>query len=326
MSASASVEGRAGVDGGGRLRWLVGSLGVLGCFAIVLRTEEEPARPVWGPPERLVQAAGVTGGVDTTLDWAGRYAWLSGRARQRYEPLVERIPTPAGYGRVQVPAGGFAAWLRNLPVAPEGTAVTTARGEVVLAADHPNLGAVIALQPRTARLLDGVNMLIRLRAEYCWSAGRAEEVAFHFTSGHVVRWRNWAAGERPFISGREVTFRQATKADAGRDCFCRYLETVFRYASVPSLLADTQAAEDQAIGAGDVVVPDRRRRAALMVLDVATDAEGRVKVLLGRGGRPAHTFHVLQSDAGHAWFPITQARGIEIAGEGEVAIAAVRHW
>jgi hypothetical protein len=314
---------RQGVGvGPGRVIWVVSAMGAA---AILLATGRQPSSPTSlysNPPA----STGDQGARSAGVDWAERYAWLSARQRRRFEPLVERIAVPAGYERAPVPDRSFAAWLRHLPVASEETPVTTVNETVVLAADHPNLAAVVALRPRAERLLNGVNILIRLRAEYCWTAQRTEALVFHFTSGHLAGWRAWSLGDRPFVDGRNVAFRRVVGRDDSRDSFCMYLETVFRYASLPSLLADTRPADDRRIEAGDILVQRGRPGHALMVLDIATDARGRLRVLLGQGGRPAQAFHVLQSDAGTAWFPFMQTRGIEIAGHGVFHAKSLRHW
>jgi hypothetical protein len=63
-----------------------------------------------------------------------------------------------------------------------------------------------------------------------------------------------------------------------------------------------------------------------MILDIATDGRGRVKVLLGEGGTPAQAFHVLRNDAGSAWFLITQTRPIDLGRRGVFTLKDLRHW
>ncbi|MBN2562977.1 MAG: hypothetical protein JXQ75_18800 [Phycisphaerae bacterium] len=319
---------------------------------IVLSTARQASSPALLHSETVSQK-GVDEDAAWAVDRAGHYTWLSKKARQDCVPLAARIPAPAGFARVSVPVGSFADWLRYLPTASEAASVMTARSKVVLAADHPNLAAVIALQPHGERLLNATNMLIRLRAEYSWFAGRGAGLAFHFTSGHRASWQAWAGGARPSVDGREVEFRRAAEADGSRESFCCYLEVVFRYASSYSLLDDTRAAEDRAIEAGDIFVRPGRPGHALMILDIATDAadatdvagapgEGtrwaergstaqpaaraQVKVLLGQGGTPAQTFHVLRNDAGSAWFPITQTQVIDLGKRGVFRLKDLRHW
>jgi len=231
-----------------------------------------------------------------------------------------------GFSRVEASPDGFGDWLRHLPVAKDGTPVTTARLKLVLAADHPNVAAVIALQPHSERLLSSSNMLIRLRAEYAWTAGRTRGLAFHYTSGHRSSWRAWSDGMRPRVDGRGVVFRRMGMEDASRSSFCGYLETLFRYASSYSLLDDTRQAEDRAIGAGDVLLRPGRPGHALMVLDVVTNTSGEVRVLLGQGGTPAQTFHVLRTDGGCSWFSLTQDGTIDLGKHGVFRMKHLRHW
>ena len=254
------------------------------------------------------------------------YAWLSRRQRREYIPMAERLGTPAGFGRVPAPKGSFAHWLRHLPVAPENTPVTTADSKIVLAGDHPNLAAVVALQPHHRKLLCSANMMVRLRAEYCWSARRPEALSFHFTSGQLAGWRAWASGERPVANGRSIRFAKTSITDESRESFCGYLETLFGFTSSMSLLDDTRSVQDGTIAAGDILLRPGRGGHALMVLDVATNARRQVLLLLGEGGSPAQTFHVLCNDHGSPWFPITQSRSVDFGRRGVFGLKQLRRW
>jgi hypothetical protein len=228
------------------------------------------------------------------------YAWLSSRSMAKTAPLAERIEPPPGFERLPVPAGSFADWLRHLPTWPAGTPVTTAKRKTVIQPDDPSLAAVVALQPGSARVLNASNMLIRLRGEYLWAAGALDDAAFHFTSGHAAQWDVWAQGQRPVVQGRKVEFRPERPADAGRESFCSYLETVFQFSSPYSILNDTRPVEDGTISPGDIFLnPSPKKGYAVLVLDVARALEaaddqasdgsssgGAVRVMLGAGGNP----------------------------------------
>lgn len=254
------------------------------------------------------------------------YHWLSRRQRDEYAALSKRIKPPVGFKRVAAKRGSFAHWLRGLPVAPKGTPVASADSSVVLAADHPNLAAVIALQPHNSTLLSGANIMLRVRAEYCWAAGDKDRLVFHFTSGQAASWEAWAAGLRPMADGRSIRFHNTAIVDDSRESFCGYLEMVFSYASSMSLLDDTRRVEDDTIAAGDIFLRPGRQGHALMVLDVAANSRGQVRVLLGEGGTPAQTFHVICNDNGSAWFPITRSQPIDLGGRGVFGIKQLRRW
>jgi uncharacterized protein DUF4846 len=107
------------------------------------------------------------------------YAWLS-----RYEPahaLARRITPPPGYERVLASKGSSAHWLRHLPLKP-------GRPPVLLydRRKKPNQGAhvaVVKMDVGRRDLQQCADAVIRLRAEYLWTAGRKDEIHFNFTSG-----------------------------------------------------------------------------------------------------------------------------------------------
>lgn len=295
-------------------------------LAVILSTARQTNTPAPLYSE-IVREADTDAVPRRTVDWPGQFAWLSKDERKKYAPLEDRLREPPGFTRVKAAPGSFAEWLRRLPVLPEGSAVKSAKGQVIRPADDPRLAAVIALQPRGEKLLDGINIILRLRAEYLWAAEKTDRAAFHFTSGHLATWPDWAEGIRPTVKGRNVEFNKTAPTDATRSNYCCYLETVFRYATVYSLWKDTRPADDLSIEAGDVFVRVGRPGHVVMVLDVATDAEGRVRVLLGQGGKPVQTFHVLRHDAESAWFPVTQSASIDLGEKAAVfRLKDLRHW
>jgi len=258
---------------------------------------------------------------------AGSYTWLSRRVARQYEPLKRRIPPPEGFARIDVPEHSFAAWLRCLPVAPPDAPVKSGSRSVILAADSPTLAAVIALQPTQDRLLAGAALLVRLRAEYLWTESRLAALGFHFTSGDYAAWPRWAAGMRPSVNGRDVTWQQQAEPDDSRTSYCAYLETLFRYASCYSVLDDTTAINDGSIAPGDIFLhADRRRPQSVIVLDVATDRDGSVAVLLGDAGIPAQSFHVLRSPDDSPWFPLRRGSPILLSPGRDLHFNDLRRW
>lgn len=259
------------------------------------------------------------------------YAWLSPRNIAKTAPLCERIEPPTGYERLRTAHGSFGDWLRHLPTWPADTPVTTAKRKVVLKPDDKTLAAVIALQPGSARVLDASNMLIRLRAEYLWAGGVLDNVQFHFTSGHVSKWSDWAAGKRPAVKGRKVDFHDERPPDASRDSFCSYLETIFQFSSPYSILDDTRPVEDGSISPGDIFLnPALRKGYALIVLDVAHETGNAsapaVRILLGTGGTPPQTLHVLRAADGSPWFAVSQSHGVTVPGRGVLQFKHLRRW
>lgn len=274
-------------------------------------------RPVAGPAAR--EAAFTPSGE--------HYAWLNRRQRARYEPLAARIPPPDGCARVKLAACGFANWLRHLPAAPADTPVTTGRRKVVMKPGDPRLAAVLLLQPTNDRLLAGANMLLRLRAEFLWSGEKLDGIGFHFTSGHLATWESWAKGERPRVKGRDVSFEPAFDADAGRESYCSYLETIFQYASGHSVSLDTTPVTDGSVAPGDIFLRNARKGSyALMVLDACTGPNGELHILLADAGMPAQTLYIPRGSDGGPWLAVSQSRDLVLADGRALRLADLRRW
>jgi hypothetical protein len=301
-------------------------IGVILFLAVVLVAARRVSHNGPGTPDtEPVQTPSIR--PEQVADRPAQYPWLSPKDRKKYEPLAARIPPPEGFTRVDAPVGSFADWLRFLPVLPEGSPVAGPKGEVIITANHPSLAVVVALQPHTAKTLTAPNIIVRLRAEYMWTTGKADDIAFHFTSGHLSTWKEWAAGLRPTVKGRNVSSAKTAPQDASRTNFTGYLESVFQYGTVYSLFKDTDKATEPVIQAGSVFIRPGRPGHALMLLDVVTSPQGQTRVLLGEGGTPVQTFHVLRGSDGSPWFPLSRSEPIDLGpSKGVFQLKDLRHW
>lgn len=215
--------------------------------------------------------------------------------------VAEAFPPPAGARRL--PADAFGAYLQALPLFEPGHPVHTYDGGVV---DMP-AARVIALSVEGEPALQCADSALRLRATWERSVGRSP--AFHYTSGDLSRWSDWAAGSRPRVKGNDVTWvAGAARADASDASFGRWLSNLYQYAGTWSLPRDTKPvppAADGAVGAvapGDLLVTPGSPGHAVVILDVA-QAEERRWVLVGQGYMPAMEFHVVEGPDG-GWFPV----------------------
>jgi uncharacterized protein DUF4846 len=240
-----------------------------------------------------------------TREERARYPWLS--AERPIRPLAEALPPPSGYSRVPVEEGSFGAWLRGLPLRPSGTPVRDFSGGQVLAGDDGALAAVAELDVGSANLQQCADSIIRLHAEWLWSRGQKERIAYPFTSGHLASWSRYAAGERARVSGSQVTWVKGGPADGSRAAFRAYLDLVFTYAGTLSLAAKTQRPSREDVRPGDFFVLGGSPGHAVLVLDVARNAEGKRVALLGQGFIPAQDFHVLSPGQDGPWFSLDAA-------------------
>lgn len=209
------------------------------------------------------------------------------------DTLAAAFPPPPGATRA--PSDAFGAWLGTLPLRPPGALVHSYEGDVI---DIP-AARVVAWDVSGQSALQCADMAIRLRATWERSVGRSP--SFHYTSGHLTRWTDWAAGTRPQVSGSKVSFvRGAARPDSSDAAFAAWLKNVYTYAGSLSLGQDTVPVTSPR--AGDLLVTPGSPGHVVTLLDLATDGE-HTWVLVGQGFMPAMELHVLPGPDG-GWFPV----------------------
>jgi hypothetical protein len=226
------------------------------------------------------------------------YPWLGSRPSQS---AASTIQPPVGFVRVGAALGSFGAWLRDLPLIPGRPPVFLFDGH-----EKANQGAhhaVVDLDVGRRDLQQCADAVIRLRAEYLLAAGREDEIAFHFTSGDLLAWREWREGVRPVV-GRTVRMERSAAPARDRAAFRAYLDTVFTYAGSRSVERELVPVPDaRRVEAGDVFIRGGSPGHAVLVLDVAEDGAGRRAFLLGQSYMPAQQFHVLRNPGDTALSP-----------------------
>ncbi len=281
--------------------------GAIGAGAFVLANRAAPfARP----------------GSPALPDWPGpaaaapRYPWRTG-SWEVASALYRRFPAPEGSARPQVDPGGFAEWLRCLPLLPGRGTVRYPSGNPK--PDQSSHAAVLDLDTGPGDLQQCADTILRLRAEYLWSTGDLDGLAFHFTSGDLCRWSDWASGVRPRVSGNHVEWVRSAEPDDSRASFLDWLRVVFTYAGTISTRREmATVASWTELAAGDVLVRAGSPGHAVIVVDVAERPGGLERaVLLAQGYMPAQCPHVLArpgTDGEDAWFPLPDGGTLEVAG------------
>jgi hypothetical protein len=239
-----------------------------------------------------------------------RYPWLAGSPRAQ-ETIARRFPAPPGYARIPVRSGGFAAWLRALPLKPAGAKVYLHDGRPK--PDKSVHAAVVDLDVGRRDLQQCADAVMRLRAEYLYSKRRYAAIAFNFTSGDRAAFSRWAEGWRPRIAGRRVRWlRHGARGTAYRN-FRSYLVSVFTYAGSYSLSRELKSVRHPGdIRIGDVFVQGGFPGHAVIVVDMAAHrTTGRKLFLLAQSFMPAQSLHVLrnpESAQRGAWFGLPAGR------------------
>jgi hypothetical protein len=228
------------------------------------------------------------------------------------ESLADRIPPPTGYARITQPPWSFAAWLRGLPLREQGAVARLFDGTEK--SYRAGVFAVVDIDVGTRDLQQCADAVIRLRAEYLLAAGCADRIVFDFTSGHPARWLDWRSGRRPVVSGNRVSWVLEKAPDSTYRCFRSYLSAVFTYAGSYSLARELARVEDPSTAVpGDVFIRGGFPGHAVLVADVAENAEGRRVFLLVQSYMPAQDIHVLRNPAtdGTPWYPALKEGTLE---------------
>lgn len=237
-----------------------------------------------------------------------RYPWLADE-RDFPKPdssLEARFAAPPGYKRVAVEPGSFAEWLRELPMAPEGTPAKSFDGRETLAADDDYLAGVVAIDTGTPDLQQSSDVIIRLHAEYLWSKNEKDKISYLSATKLSMPLSRWEKGQRLIPNGPNVFWVVKGKpSEVDHAEFRRYLDAVFNWANSTSLAArSTPVADPKELVAGDFFLQSEEPNHVAVVLDLAEKPSGERVALLGQARSPAESIHVVRLGKATPWFSV----------------------
>jgi len=241
------------------------------------------------------------------------YPWFDEKTPEVPEPrdtIEDRFAPEPGFERVKLEAGSFGAFLRRLPLAAPNTPVLSYRGEVIRAGDHPNVAAVVAIDIGRKDLQQCADAVIRLHAEWRYAQG-ARDHSYRAASGTTLSFTQFAAGDRLRVEGNQLSFVRSAKAQEPSHGLLRlWLDDVFGWANTGALARDAQRVKWSEVRPGDFfVLTGVPFGHAVLVVDMAKDAQGRKAFLLTQSFVPAQNVHVLRPDTRHVWFVVDEAEG-----------------
>lgn len=290
---------------------MVRRLGGLAFVATVLACREPAAQP--RPVNASANAnANASANADASADANANadakvvHPWPHAEGAERLDARFRK--PPAGFTRVPVADGSLPAFLRALPLAPEGTKVVDYRGQPLYAdGHHPGIAAVVDIDVGTRDLQQCADAVYRLHAEWRYTTSARKETSYRALSGTAIPYARYLAGERAVMQGKDLVLRPGAGAHADDHAFFRsYLDDVFAWASTASLERDGKKVKSLAeIQGGDAfVLPGSPFGHAVVVLDVAKDEAGRFALLLGQSYMPAQSVQVLRPEATSPWFVV----------------------
>lgn len=249
--------------------------------------------------------------VPTVAEAKKRYPWA--RRRTGYESLATRFPAPAGFTRVTVKAGSYADWLRHLPLLAKGTAVKSYAGRILTGATAA-ARAVIDLDVGKRDLQQCMDTIMRVRGEYFWWKKKAGRTKFRYAGGKYFGWSQYARGIRPKRKGRRIVYKTGYRAGYGRKHFRRYLTFMFMMTGTMHNVREPNVKfADLAAGHFFIQPPPSPGYLghAVVVLDVAKNAAGEVRALIGEGYTPAQDFHVTKAPQGGVWYRLSASNPVQ---------------
>ncbi len=234
----------------------------------------------------------------------GAYAWLEGFPDPT--PMIrldEHFEAPHGGQRITADEGSFSAWLRGLPIRLDRKKVLSYSGRTIAAPAE----AIVVLDVGSKDLQQCADTVLRLHAEYLWSAGRADEAGYHFTSGDLSTYAQWVEGERFVPRGARVERRAGSPRAKDHTSYRNWLEQLFIYAGTLSLDHDSDTVSGD-FQPGDFFVDPGSPGHAIIILDVAITKDGKPVALVGQGFTPAQELHVVHSPEAidSLWFRLPQ--------------------
>jgi hypothetical protein len=232
------------------------------------------------------------------------YAWQHATGA---ETLAQRIPPPPGFKRIPVAADSWAAWLRGLPMMRANAPVLLYTGARKWRQDVH--AAVVDIDVGKRDLQQCADAIMRLRGEWLFASERKRDIRFNDTEG------------------KRLSF--AARRDAGYASFRKYMDYVFAYAGTYSLERELKAVTGADIATGDVFIKGGFPGHAVLVADMAENAQtGEKRFLLLQSYMPAQEIHVLRNPGasdGSPWYPARLDDEL-VTPEWTFPSGALRRW
>ena len=240
--------------------------------------------------------------VDTT-----KYPWHRDASIKPLPPvdtLRQRFAPPDGFTRVAVGDDSFGAWLRAMPLAKSGSPVLAYDGRVLLRPGHENVAAVTTLDIGKRDLQQCADAIMRLHAEWLWSRGEQSRASYP-SGGGPISWTRYRQGAIPRADGHKLVWHTRGGQPDNHASYRKYLDIVFSWANTGSLALRTHKPKREEVRPGDFFVLAGSPGHAVLLLDIATHADGRKVALIGQSFMPAQTFQVLRPSRDVTWFELT---------------------
>ncbi len=223
---------------------------------------------------------------------------------------VQDIPPPDGYKRITVPAGTFAASLRELPLAPSAP-LLAGDGKTWLCEEEKV--AATQVEPFANKQDVGVDGIVRLWGEYLWKK-RPGGISFPLDNGQLALWRDWRDGLRPRARAGKFIFTQETGPDGSYANYMRYLSFVAEEMGAIALKRESTIIVEDSVTVGDLIVALKKEKESRIgiILDMCKVQGGERLYLLGTCGTPSTNLYIMRPYSPvqglYEWFTLEGAK------------------
>lgn len=208
--------------------------------------------------------------------------------------VKNRFSPPENYNWLKENPNSFGEFLVNFPLENYGTEILKYDGSSIATQNLHE--AVYKIDVGEKDLQQCADSVIRLYAEFLWKENRKDEIAFHFTSGDLVKWSDYKNGIRPIISGNSVNFRKTENEDDSYQNFRNYLNLIYNYAGTISLAKETKpVTKTENLKTGDILIIPGSPGHVVFISGVCENKDGKKLFLLSEGFTPAQSIHLLKN-------------------------------
>ena len=229
------------------------------------------------------------------------------------DTVVERILCPSDYERVEEDEDAFGSYLRKSQLKPHGSEVLLFDGRSKW--NQSIHIAVLDIDVGDRDLQQCADATMRLWAEFLRSIGQEDKIHFNFTNGFRVEYSKWMEGYRIKVDGNNVTWIKSKEPSNSYDTFMGYMQIIYAYAGTLSLENELQAVDVGDMKIGDVFVQGGSPGHAVIVVDMAENANtGEKLFLLAQSFMPAQSIHILinpNNELLSPWYVLDDRENIE---------------
>lgn len=188
---------------------------------------------------------------------------------------IYEIPLPQGYKRVVAHDKSFAGYLRNLSLKKDNTVfLYDGRKKSNQSAQY----AVIDVSVGTKDLQQCADAIMRLKAEYLYQSRQFQSIEFFNGRKEKINYSTW-------LSGKQNSRKE----------FMKYMEHVFNYCGTASLPYSLKSKPLSQMSSGDILLKPGSPGNAVLVMDMAQNANGKKIYLLAQSYMPAQDIHILKN-------------------------------